>query len=79
MTHYDANELELHLLKFTEDQRYVTHTRLPTYIKLMELMAEATSEQTPRGIGYYKPLGWFVLEKSEKGPHLVWSEKGGSA
>lgn len=71
-----AQELEAYLLDFTTDQRYVTNTKLQTYLKLMELMVQATDAQTPRGIGYYKPLGWFVLETSGQGPYLIWSEKG---
>lgn len=71
----NAQELEPYLLNFTKDNRYVTHTRLNTYLKLMNLMAEATNPNYPRGIGYYKPIGWFVMEQTVDGPALLWSER----
>ena len=68
--------LEAYLVDFAHDQRYVTNPRLATYLALMQSMIDAVDQDHPRGIGYYKPLGWFVLEASPEGPRLVWSEKG---
>lgn len=71
----NPKELEPYLLHFARDNRYVTNTRLPTYLKLMSLMSEATDPNLPRGIGYYKPIGWFVMEQTPNGPNLLWSER----
>ena len=74
-----ARELERYLIDFTKDQRYVTTTRLPVYLGIMQAMAESRPHPG-RGIGRCKELGWFVLQQaatSEDEPLLVWSEKGG--
>lgn len=70
-------ELEKYLLDFSKDLRYVTATKLPTYIQLMEIMADQRPHNG-RGIGYHPSVGWFVLEAGpgDDPPLLIWCEKG---